>query len=208
MLGGRAAPVGNDDRRFLITRAEHDPERLAQTIGAGHVPGAINIGLSGQYASLAATVIGLGRPILIVAEDDEHVQESILRLARVGIETVIGYLEGGMLAWEKAGLAAQTLPQISVHELRETFAKWQVVDVRRPGEWAAGHIAGAAHHCLDHLSKSLETLDPQAPTAVHCKSGYRSSIAAGLLQARGFSEVSNVVGGLDAWIASGFPAVQ
>ncbi len=182
--------------------------RPANKFGAGHIPGALNIGLGGQYASFAAAIIGLGRPIVIVAEDNERVEVSILRLARVGIETVVGHLEGGMLAWEKAGLPTQTLPQISVHELHDSLPKWQVVDVRRAGEWAAGHISGAGHHCLDHLTKSLTTLDPKAPTAVHCKSGYRSSIAAGLLQAHGFLDVHNVVGGLDAWIASGFPAVQ
>lgn len=179
--------------------------RPAAQFGAAHIPGALNIGLGGQYATWAATIIGLGRPILIIAEDEERVRESTLRLSRVGIETVTGYLEGGMAAWEKAGLPTGQVPQISVHQLQENASRWQVVDVRRAGEWASGHIDGALHHPLDRLSRSLESLDPQATTAVHCKSGYRSSIACGLLQARGFRDVSNVVGGMDAWLASGLP---
>ena len=181
--------------------------RPAAQFGAGHVPGAINIGLSGQFASWAATVIGLDRPVLIVAEQD-RVQESILRLTRVGIEKVIGYLDGGVEAWEKAGLPLEQLPHVSVQELSGNAGKWQVVDVRRPAEWQAGHIEGARHHPLDHLTKSLEGLDTQTPTAVCCKSGYRSSIACSLLQSRGFRNLYNVVGGMDAWIASGYPVVQ
>jgi len=186
--------------------------RPATQFGAGHVPGAINIGLSGQYATWAATVIGLGKPLLLIAEDQDRVQESQVRLARVGIESVVGYLEGGMVAWEQAGLPVVQLSQMSVHELREFEVRapengWQIVDVRRGGEWKAGHLPGALHLPLDHLAKTLNSLDPQKPTAIHCKSGYRSSIACGLLQAQGFKEVHNVVGGYDAWVHSGFPTV-
>jgi rhodanese-related sulfurtransferase/glyoxylase-like metal-dependent hydrolase (beta-lactamase superfamily II) len=186
--------------------------RPAAQFGAGHVPGAINIGLAGQYATWAATVIGLGKPLLLIAEDQDQVQESQVRLARVGIESVVGYLEGGMIAWEKAGLPMVQLSQISVHELREFEVRapengWQIVDVRRHGEWNAGHLPGAVHLPLDHLSAVIDSLDPKKPTAIHCKSGYRSAIACGLLQARGFKEVHNVVGGYDAWVHSGFPTV-
>jgi glyoxylase-like metal-dependent hydrolase (beta-lactamase superfamily II)/rhodanese-related sulfurtransferase len=186
--------------------------RPAAQFGAGHVPGAINIGLSGQYATWAATVIGLGKPLVLIAEDDERVRESHLRLARVGIETVTGYLDGGMMAWEQAGLPVTSLPQMSVHQLRELEVRspengWQIVDVRRLGEWKAGHLPGAVHLPLDRLSESLGSLDPEKPTAIHCKSGYRSSIACGLLQAQGFKEVHNVVGGYDAWVHCAFPTV-
>ncbi len=188
--------------------------RPAAQFGAGHLPGALNIGLSGQYASWAATIIGLGRPIVIIAEDEERVRESTVRLARVGIETVAGYLEGGIAAWEKAGLPLEQVPQISVHDLKELLSTQHsapstaLVDVRRPAEWQAGHIAGALHHPLNSLSQSWQSLNPPSPTAVHCKSGYRSSIASSILEGRGFREVYNVVGGMDAWIASGFATVK
>lgn len=182
--------------------------RPAAQFGAGHVPGSLNIGLSGQYASWAACIIGLGKPILIIAEDDERVHESTMRLARVGIETVIGYLEGGVVAWEKAGLPLEQAPQISVHDLKANERGWQVLDVRRPPEWQAGHLEGALHQPLNRLADTLDGLDPNRPIAVHCKSGYRSSIAASILKARGFKDVSNVVGGIDAWMASGLPTVK
>lgn len=186
--------------------------RPASQFGAGHVPGAINIGLSGQYATWAATVIGLGKPLLLIAEDQDQIKEAHVRLARVGIETVVGYVDGGMIAWEQAGLPLVPLSQMSVHELREFEVRapengWQIVDVRRSGEWKGGHLPAAVNLPLDHLAETLHSLDPQKPTAIHCKSGYRSTIACGLLQARGFKEVHNVVGGYDAWVHSGFPTL-
>jgi len=184
--------------------------RPASLFGAGHLPGSINIGLGGQYATWAATVIGLHKILVIVAEDDEKVEESTLRLSRVGIENVAGYLQGGVEAWEAAGLPLETTPQVSVHQLQEHQGEWQVLDVRRIGEFRASHLPGAIHQPLDTLSKALEAgelpgVDRNKPVAVHCKGGYRSSAACGLLQAHGYREVYNVVGGLDAWTASGLP---
>jgi glyoxylase-like metal-dependent hydrolase (beta-lactamase superfamily II)/rhodanese-related sulfurtransferase len=184
--------------------------RPASVFGAGHLPGSVNIGLGGQYATWAATVIGLHKQLVIVAEDYEKVEESTLRLSRVGIENVAGYLAGGVEAWEAAGLPLETTPQVSVHQLKEHQSEWQVLDVRRIGEWRASHLPGAIHQPLDTLSKALEAgalpgVDRSKPVAVHCKSGYRSSAACGLLQAHGYREVYNVVGGLDAWTASGLP---
>ena len=183
--------------------------RPASQFGAGHVPGAINIGLGGQYATWAATVIGLKRPIVIVTEDNDQVHESTLRLARVGMESVVGYLAGGVAAWEAAGLPLEIVPQVSVHQLKEHEGQWQVLDVRRAGEWKGVHLHGAVHQPLDTLAKALDSgwreLDPAKPVAVHCKGGYRSSAACGVLQAHGFREVYNVVGGIDAWTASGLP---
>jgi hydroxyacylglutathione hydrolase len=184
--------------------------RPVSVFGAGHLPESINIGLGGQYATWAATVIGLHKALVIVAEDDEKVRESTLRLSRVGIENVAGYLQGGVEAWEAAGLPLETTPQVSVHQLREHQGEWQVLDVRRIGEYRGGHLPGAIHHPLDTLAKALEGgdlpgVDRNKPVAVHCKGGYRSSAACGLLQANGYREVYNVVGGLDAWTASGLP---
>jgi len=191
--------------------------RPAAQFGAGHIPGAVNIGLSGQYASWAGALIGLETPIVLVAEDPERLEESRMRLARVGIEKVIGQLEGGILAWQKAGLPLEEIPQISVadlaRELRERPGEVQVLDVRRVMEWKAGRLAEAVHHPLDamKLGASLEVingLDPARPIAVHCKSGYRSSAAASLLQRAGYRAVMNVTGGFDAWQAQKLPAVS
>lgn len=196
--------------------------RPAVQFGAAHLPVAVHIALSGQYASWAATLIGLDRPVLLVAEDPERLQESRMRLARVGIENVVGCLEGGVLEWERAGLPLDQVPQISVLDLYQRLAEQpddvQVLDVRRPMEWEAGHIEQAALKPLDKLRllasapgglnpELLSDIDPHKPIAVHCKSGYRSSIATSLLQRAGFRDVMNVVGGFDAWQAQKLPAV-
>src|SRR5712692_4050202 len=185
--------------------------------GAGHLPGTIHIALSGQYASWAGTLIGLERPIVLVAEDPERLEESRMRLARVGIENVVGHLDGGVLAWERAGRALAQVPQISVLELYQLLCDQpnanQVVDVRRLMEWEAGHVAQAVLKPLNKLALSesaklgslLEDLDPAKPVAVHCKSGFRSSIASSLLERAGFGDVMNVVGGFDAWQAQKLP---
>ena len=185
--------------------------RPAAQFGAGHVPGAINIALSGQYASWAGIVIGLDQPIILVAEDPDKLEESRMRLARVGIEKVMGSLEGGVLAWQRAGKTLAQVPQISVlelfQELNDQPGAIQVVDVRRPAEWEAGHISQAVLKPLDQLRTMLADLDPHKPIAVHCKSGYRSTIGTSLLEAAGFTDVVNVVGGFDAWAAQKLPVV-
>jgi len=185
--------------------------RPAVQFGAGHVPGAIHIALSGQYASWAGTLIGLDRPIVLVTEDQERLEESRIRLARVGIESAVGYLEGGVLAWERAGLRLSQVPQISVLGLYQQLCdqpdEIQVVDVRQPAEWEAGHVEQAALKPLNRLATLVADLDPAKPIAVHCKSGYRSSIATSLLERAGYSLVMNVVGGFDAWQAQKLPVV-
>ncbi|HEV2299720.1 MAG TPA: MBL fold metallo-hydrolase [Candidatus Acidoferrales bacterium] len=179
---------------------------------ACHVPGALHIALSGQYASWAAILLGLDSKIILVAEDPERLRESQMRLARVGIEKVAGYLDGGMLAWEKAGLQAAQVPEISVLDLaraiEEQNGNLQVIDVRKNAEWEAGHIEQACLKPLDQLRKLLGDLDRARPIAVHCKSGYRSSIATSLLEAAGFQNLMNVTGGFDAWLAQNLPSVQ
>jgi glyoxylase-like metal-dependent hydrolase (beta-lactamase superfamily II)/rhodanese-related sulfurtransferase len=175
--------------------------RPSQDFCGAHVPGAINIALSGQFASWAATVIGLDQQVVIVAEDEQHVEESRTRLARVGIENVIGALDGGMASW--TGPVAD-IAQITVEDLSRD-SSFQIVDVRRPPEWADGHIAGALLMPLDKISATAGTLDRTRPIAVHCKSGYRSAIAASLIQRAGFENVANVIGGFDAWRACALP---
>jgi glyoxylase-like metal-dependent hydrolase (beta-lactamase superfamily II)/rhodanese-related sulfurtransferase len=185
--------------------------RPASNFGAGHVPASYHIPLSGQYASWAGTLLGLEKPIILAAEDEAKIEESRLRLARVGIEQVVAYLAGGILAWERAGLPVETVPQISVlqlfEQLNDPSGDLQVLDVRRPSEWDAGHLERAQLKPLHRLSASLADLDPRKPTAVHCQSGYRSSIGTSLLRQAGFKEVMNVVGGFDAWQAHKLPFV-
>jgi hydroxyacylglutathione hydrolase len=145
---------------------------------------------------------------LIVAEDEDQVDEATLRLSRVGLENVAGYLEGGVAAWDRAGLPLATVPQITVDELKALLQEndaLQVVDVRRPPEYAGGHVPRAIARPLDRLERELEGLDPARPTAVLCAGGYRSSAGTSLLRRHGFRDLRNVVGGTSAWTAAGYP---
>ncbi|HZQ25009.1 MAG TPA: rhodanese-like domain-containing protein [Terriglobales bacterium] len=175
--------------------------RAGDRFAEAHVPGSVNIALSGQFATWAGTVLGLASQPILVADTPEQIEEARLRLARVGIENLRGYLAGGLQAWREAGLAVATVSQITVNELQQRVSQDRtlVLDVRRQGEWDAGHIAGAEFWPLDRFSSSLPKIEKRAPLAVHCKSGYRSMIACSLLQRAGYSNVVNVVGGFDAW---------
>jgi hydroxyacylglutathione hydrolase len=179
--------------------------RPSGQFGGGYVPGAIHIGLTGQFASWAGRILGLDSSIVLVAEDRDAMLEARTRLARVGIEKVAGYLEDGMSAWFREGLAVEQVPQVTVQDVHREIEHLQVVDVRQPGEWGQGHIGGAFSKPLAQLRSLLGDLDRGRPVAVHCKSGYRSSIGASLLKREGFGEVMNMIGGFDAWQACGLP---
>lgn len=184
--------------------------RSAAEFGAGHVPGSVNIGLGGQFAIWAASLISLQNPIVIVAESEAKVEEAQTRLARVGIETAFSYLSGGVDAWREAGLEVATVPQITVKELNDLInskTDFQVLDVRRPPEYVAGHVPGAIAEPLSNLKERLPVLElePSKLTAVICAGGYRSSAATSLLQQHGFANLLNVTGGTSAWIKAGYP---
>jgi len=182
--------------------------RPANQFAAAHIPGAIEIALAGQFASWAGTLLGLDAKVVLITEDQPRATEARVRLARVGMERVAGYLQDGISAWIREGLPVEQTPSISVLELSrllEQPAAVQVVDVRRRLEWEEGHIAGALLQPLDSLHALAGELDRARPVAVHCKSGYRSAIAASLLQRAGFPQVYNVTGGFDAWKSNGLP---
>ena len=182
--------------------------RSAADFGAAHVPGSMNIGLGGQFAIWAGSLIPLTASLVVIADTGAQVDETVVRLARVGIENVKGYLEGGVQRWCDAGLPVETLPQVSVAELNERIAndKLQIVDVRRPAEYVNGHVPRALNAPLASLDKSLGPLNLEKDklTAVICAGGYRSSAAASLLQQQGFSNLINVAGGTGAWINAGY----
>ena len=179
--------------------------RPSQQFFNGHIPGAVHIALGGQYASFAATILGLDKDIVLIAEDQEHLEESRMRLSRVGIERIVGTLKGGMAKW--TGPVAE-IHQVSVEDLRREMDHLQVVDVRREPEFAGGHIEGAKLMPLHKLESLVSTLDHDRPIAVHCKGGYRSAIACSLIERAGYENVMNVIGGFDAWLACGLPEAK
>jgi hydroxyacylglutathione hydrolase len=184
--------------------------RPGEQFAAGHVPGSVNIALSGQFASWAGALLGLAARPVLIAESPDAVSEARMRLARIGLEDARGYLAGGIEAWSQAALPVATLPQISVELLSDRLRGngLQVLDVRREPEWEAGHIDGASWWPLDNFKVAPPEVDRDLPIAVHCKGGYRSMIACSLLERAGFKNVINVVGGFDAWMQAKLPAAK
>lgn len=184
--------------------------RPNEQFAAAHVPRSINIALSGQFATWAGTILGIASNPVLIADTEAQIEEARIRLARVGFSGVRGYLAGGFAAWQKAGLAISSTPQISVRELNERLRAGglEVLDVRREGEWQAGHIPQALWHALDNFPRGLPALDDASPVAVHCKSGYRSMVACSLLERAGHRNLINVVGGFDAWHDTGLPEIS
>jgi hydroxyacylglutathione hydrolase len=184
--------------------------RPGEEFAAEHVPGSVNIALSGQFASWAGTVLGLSAHPVLIAGSNDQLEEARLRVARVGIEVLDGYLAGGVAAWKQAGLPVASLTNMTVHELDAQLKSsgLQLLDVRRGPEFEAAHIAQATWWPLDNFRVSPPEIDRDVPIAVHCKSGYRSMIACSLLRRAGFKQVINVTGGFDAWEQAELPAVS
>src|SRR5881394_4541376 len=183
--------------------------RTAAEFGAGHVPGSLNIGLSGQFASWAGSLIPLTAQIVIVANSPAQIAEAQMRLARVGLERVGGYLAGAVDGWRAAGFEVARVPQISVAELRDLLNSkpdLQLIDVRRPAEYGGGHAPRAVTAPLAKFRETLPTLNlnPDVPSAIICAGGYRSSAATSIAQQFGFTNLLNVTGGTAAWIKAGY----
>jgi hydroxyacylglutathione hydrolase len=183
--------------------------RPAMEFAVAHVPGSIHIALTGQYASWAARILGLDSRLIITGEDSDHVRESQMRLARVGVENVSGYLEQGISGWIKGGYELDYIPQIAVGDLADLLeserGKIAILDVREPSEVSEGAIENSVRIPLGQLTARVGELDRNKLFVAHCKGGYRSSIATSLLRRAGFRDVANLTGGFDAWKATGLP---
>ncbi|MDZ4835617.1 MAG: rhodanese-like domain-containing protein [Candidatus Melainabacteria bacterium] len=176
--------------------------RTAAEHASGNIKGSLHIGLGGQFASWAGTLIQLGTPIILLANDQAQVDESVVRLARVGIESVIGHLQHGISSWDEADFESAQSSVISVAELKRAIDADEdllVVDVRRSGEYDAGHVPKAINIPLAELSGRVSELPADGPMSVICASGYRSSIAKSILERAGVKHVMDVLGGTTAW---------
>jgi hydroxyacylglutathione hydrolase len=182
--------------------------RNGAAFASGHIPGSINLGLGGQFASWAGNLLDSNAPIIIVTEDEAGVNEAVTRLARVGIEGVTGYLGGGLYAWNEAGLEMASIPQLPVDELHHRIEEeqgLQIIDVRHQIEYDSGHVPGATNIDLSRLADRVSEIDPRRPAVVICAGGYRSIAAASLLARAGFRSLFNITGGTNAWIQGGHP---
>jgi rhodanese-related sulfurtransferase len=162
------------------------------------IPGSINIGLDGNFAVWAGTLIpDIEQPILIVAEEGRE-KEVVSRLSRVGYDHTIGYLKGGIEAWKNSGLETDFIASVSAAEFSKTaleLPETSVLDVRRKAEFEAGHLTNASNIPLDYINQNMEKIERNKPVFVHCAGGYRSVIFISILQARGFRNFINVEGG-------------
>ncbi len=212
-----AALAPSDFKRWISQGAIILDVRPTEMYASGYIPGSLNIGLSGQFASWAGTLVDTRRDILIVAEDEARASEARLRLSRVGLEAVRGWLAGGVPAWQDAKLPVETLSQVTVVELQSVLAEGdaknesspqarpQIIDVRRQGEWNTAHIKGAVHAPLHALEDHAAYLDPARKTYVICGGGFRSVMGAEILKQLGLRNVVDVQGGMSAWSAQGLP---
>jgi hydroxyacylglutathione hydrolase len=173
--------------------------RKPQAFAGAFVPGALFIGLDGQFAPWAGALIPEGTPLLLVTDEGRE-EEAVIRLARVGYDNTLGYLKGGIEAWQQAGKAVDTVHSVSAEAFAANYAKEQplVFDVRREGEYAADHIDAARLAPLDFLEQHLPAMPKEEPFYLHCAGGYRSMIAASILKAKGWRNFTEVAGGFAA----------
>jgi len=175
--------------------------RSAADFGARHIPNSLNIGLGGQFASWAGALIEIGTPIVVAADTEAQIEEAVMRLARVGHESVKGFIL--MKDWN---LETKEIEQILVedmNELTKTEKYLQFVDVRRETEYENGHAPRTWNATLSDLENLTDKLDKSTQTFVICQGGYRSSAGASILERAGFRKVYNVTGGTGAWIKAG-----
>lgn len=186
--------------QILDTR---DPNEFA----AAHLAGSINIGLGGQYATWAGTVLDRDHPIVIIADPGRE-NESITRLGRIGFDHVVGYLKDGLQALKSRPELVAATRRLSAPYAAKLLSSSQppaVIDVRTPRERDLKYIAGSIAVSLNHLVENLDQLPKDRPLLVYCAGGYRSSIAASLLQRGGFQGVSEIAGGIVGWETANLP---
>ncbi len=182
---------------ILDTRNPDDFEK-------GFIQGALNIGLNGQYAVWVGTLIDIKQPLVLVTDPGKE-SEAILRLARVGYEKVVGYLEGGVNSWDGK---LDTVKSITAEQMKLEVDKGiSVLDVRKPGEWGVSHLKEAQFIPLAGMPKNTEMLSKNEPHIVHCGGGYRSMIAISVMKQQGFRNLINVYGGFGAMVNAGMEMV-
>jgi hydroxyacylglutathione hydrolase len=197
-------------RRLMAPEIQLIDNRQGQAFGEGHIAGAWNLGPRAELSLWAGWMLDEAKPIALVLPRDRDLPEVLRQLLRVGFTNFAGCLRGGMEAWVSSGLPVQGLAQVPVNELNNRLPPrdCQLLDVRTPYEWDEGHLPGARYLFLGELPQRLRDLNADKPVVVYCASGYRSSLAASILQAGGFTTAANVPGGYQAWTAAGLPTVK
>jgi rhodanese-related sulfurtransferase len=171
------------------------------------IPNSINIGIDGSFAPWVGTLVPDVKQPLLLVTDKGREEEVVTRLARVGYDYAIGYLEGGVESWKKAGKETDTIESISAAELalRLKNSELEVLDVRKPTEYETGHMENAANVPLDYINDHMAEFNKDSELYLYCAGGYRSMITASILKARGFDKLVNVEGGFKAIAAADIP---
>ncbi len=183
---------------------------LPAAFGGAHIKGSYSIWLEG-LSTFAGWILPYDKPILLVLEDQDHLEKAIRYLIRLGFDKIAGFLKGGIEGWYDAGFQTESLPLLSVHQLKEMLDRKEnltVLDARRQDEWNSGHIEGAMHVFVGHVENKLEEIPRDRPVAVLCSVGHRAGIAASILLRTGYPMVYNVLGSVTAWRNAGFPLIK
>ena len=178
--------------------------------GGAHIKGAYSVWLEGLPA-FAGWVLSYDQPILLVLEDQAHLERAVRYLVRAGYDRITGYLRGGTEGWYNAGLPIEHLPLLSVHQLKGMLDRGEellVLDTRGQEEWESGHIAGALHINVGYLEQRLSEVPRDVPVAVICNVGHRAGVGASILLRAGYPSVYNVLGSVKAWVTAGFPVTK
>ncbi|MCT3787767.1 MBL fold metallo-hydrolase, partial [Elizabethkingia anophelis] len=170
--------------------------RPAAEFHKGFIPQSVNIGVKGDFAPwVGAMIVDVKQPLLLVTDEGSE-EEVITRLSRVGFDNVVGYLKGGLSAWQSAGKETDSVERITPEEFAQRYTEdSKIIDVRKEGEYAAEHIAEAYSRPLAYINTWIKDIDPKEHFFLHCAGGYRSMIAASILQARGYRNFTEVEGG-------------
>jgi hydroxyacylglutathione hydrolase len=175
--------------------------------GGAHIKGTYSIWLEGLPV-FGGWVLPYDKPVLLVLEDQSHLDKAVRYLIRAGYDRIIGYLKDGTEGWYNAGFPTESLPLLSVHQLKsmlDRHEKLLVLDTRGQEEWESGHIAGALHIYVGHLEQKLAEVPRNLPIAVICNVGHRAGLGASILLRANYPKVYNVLGSVKAWMAAGFP---
>jgi hydroxyacylglutathione hydrolase len=182
--------------------------RSYDAFGSQHVPGSWHIDFGGNFPTFSGWVLPMDKDILLVSEDYEEALQANIWARRVGVDRIVGYLEGGMFAWAVAGLRTKDVHQVSADDLHDmasgdTHSNIVLLDVRAPREFEDNHIEGAVNIPAPELRTRYKELDANKPTVLICSTGHRSSLGASILRQHGFKDVYNVAGGMTGYSAAG-----
>jgi rhodanese-related sulfurtransferase len=198
--GMRAIPVNQLELMVEETRALLLDTRNNADFSKGFIPQSINIGIDGDFAPwVGALIADVKQPIILVTANGRE-KETVTRLSRVGFDNLIGHLEGGFEAWQNAGKEIDTVNRISAEEFEKqvTIGESKIIDIRKESEYEAEHIEDAYSKPLAYINEWVKDINPEEHFFLHCAGGYRSMIAASILEARGFRNFSEVEGGFNA----------